>query len=296
MSKKKKGEAHEAEENEERWLLTYSDMITLLLALFIILYSMSTVDSKKFAEIAEKFGALLSNPAARVTLSQSDGNGYGVGTSGLEEALNTIGASGGSGTGMQLDALDEVYNILQKYIEENNLESQIDLENTSTYVKIHLKDSLMFKPDSDNLLASSDPVLKEIYTALSQVYSRIDYITISGHTADIKANSIASDQIAWKLSTERAITVLNMFVGYGLPQEKLSIEGYARFSPIASNLTEEGMAKNRRVEITVVKKPSGSSSTAEDTAASSQASSSSSSQETSSANSSSTGTASTASE
>lgn len=276
MSKKKKGEAHEPEENEERWLLTYSDMITLLLALFIILYSMSTVDSKKFAEIAEKFGTLLSNPAARVTLSASDGNGTGVGSSGLEEALNAVGASGNGGSGIQLDALDEVYNILQEYIEENNLETQISLENTSTYVKIHLKDALMFRPDSADLLPTSDPILKEINSALSQVYSRIDYITISGHTADIGAHTIESDQIAWKLSTERAITVLNRFVGYGLPQEKLSLEGWARFSPVASNLTEEGMAKNRRVEITVVKKPSAESSSNLTDIASSQASASSS--------------------
>lgn len=254
MAKNKKGEAHEAEENEERWLLTYSDMITLLLALFIILYSMSTVDSKKFADIAEKFGELLSNPAARVTLSASDGNGTGIGASGLEDALNAIGASGG-GYGSQLDALDEVYNMLEKYIEENNLGTQISLENTSTYVKIHLKDALMFRPDSADLLPNSEPILKEINSALNQVYSRIDYITISGHTADIGVHTIESDQVAWKLSTERAITVLNRFVGYGLPQEKLSLEGWARFSPVASNLNEEGMAKNRRVEITVVKKP-----------------------------------------
>ncbi len=247
MANKQKHTENEAEESEDRWLLTYSDMITLLLALFIILYSISTVDSKKFAEIAEKFGELLNNPAAHVTLSDDiggPGNGSVVGSSDYAEL--PVGR-------VPVDALDEVYDILEEYVESNHLEDQISLENTSTFVKIHLKDTLMFKPDSPELLRSSEPILREINDALRQVYDRVDSITIGGHTADIGLHSIESDQIAWKLSTERAITVLNQFVGYGMPQEKLTIEGRGRFSPIASNLTEEGMAKNRRVEITVIK-------------------------------------------
>ncbi len=262
MANKQKHTENEAEESEERWLLTYSDMITLLLALFIILYSISTVDSKKFAEIAEKFGELLDNPAAHVTISDDVGGPGAVGSSDLELPAG----------GVPVDALDEVYDILEEYVEANHLEGQISLENTSTFVKIHLKDTLMFHPDSPELLRSSEPILREINDALRQVYDRVDSITIGGHTADIGLHSIESDQIAWKLSTERAITVLNQFVGYGLPQEKLTIEGRGRFSPIASNQTKEGMAKNRRVEITIIKADV-SSSGMTDTSSSSMASS-----------------------
>jgi len=237
-------EGHEEEENSERWLLTYSDMITLLLALFIILYSMSTIDAKKVAKMAENFGTSLNNgPTTSATAGAKAGTGTGS------------GKGTGTGTGVPMDALDEIYGVLQDYVTKNNLQNQVGLVNTDTYVKIHLKDTLMFVPDSARMLPASELVLHEIEGALSRVYDRIDYITISGHTADVGEHTIASDQVSWRLSTERALTVMNSFVGYGLTEDKLSIEGFAHFSPIASNQTEAGRAKNRRVEITVVKNP-----------------------------------------
>lgn len=241
-------EGHEEEENSERWLLTYSDMITLLLALFIILYSMSTIDAKKVAKMAENFGASLNNgPTTSATAGAKAGTGTG--------SENGAGTGTGTGNGVPMDALDEIYGVLQDYVTKNNLQNQVGLVNTDTYVKIHLKDTLMFVPDSARMLPASEPVLHEIEGALSKVYDRIDYITISGHTADVGEHTIASDQVSWRLSTERALTVMNSFVGYGLTEDKLSIEGFAHFSPIASNQTEAGRAKNRRVEITVVKNP-----------------------------------------
>lgn len=260
MAKKRKEEP-EAEENSERWLLTYSDMITLLLALFIILYSMSTIDAKKVAQMAENFGVTMGTASS---LSNAKGTGTGTGT-GTGNGTGTGKQGSGKGTAVNEDALDEVYHILQDYVDKNNLDNSVGLVNSDTYVKIHLKDTLMFKPDSPTMLPSSEPILLEIEKAIAKVYDRVDYITISGHTADVGEHTVASDQVSWRLSTERAITVMNYFVSYGLQQDKLSIQGFAHFSPIASNHTPEGRAKNRRVEITIVKYPSnknGTSSTA----------------------------------
>lgn len=97
--------------------------------------------------------------------------------------------------------------------------------------------------------------MKEIEGAIASVYDYVDHVTISGHTADVVVNSTQSDQISWKLSTDRAVTVLNSMIGYGLKQDKLSIQGYSHFMPVASNDTPEGQAKNRRVEITIYKAP-----------------------------------------
>jgi chemotaxis protein MotB len=280
MAKKRKEEA-EAEENSERWLLTYSDMITLLLALFIILYSMSTIDAKKVAKMAEEFGTVMGTASASTTANAGGGTGKGTGTG--------TGKGSANGSAVSKDALDEIYGILQNYVNKNHLENSVGLVNSDTYVKIHLKDTLMFKPDSPTMLPSSEPILLEIEKAIDKIYDRVDYITISGHTADVGGNTIATDQVSWRLSTERAITVMNYFVGYGMQEEKLSIQGFAHFSPIASNQTPEGRAKNRRVEITIVKNPAGKSSSsaapgnAANQAASSTASGSSSSTASSSA-------------
>lgn len=265
FKKKKKGEEEGAPENSERWLLTYSDMITLLLALFIILYSMSTLDAKKFAQIAQSMGSALNNGP-----TSSAVGGAGAGAAGAGKGAGSAGAGKGSGvTGIQVDALDQIYSILQTYVDQNHLQDQIGLVNTNTYVQIHLKDNLMFIPDSPNMLPESEPVLKEVEAAIGQVYDRVDHITFSGHTADVGPHTTAGDQVSWRLSTDRAVTVLNKMIGYGLPEEKLSIEGYAHFDPVANNNTEEGRAKNRRVEITVYKTPAAAPSAAAGTASSS---------------------------
>ncbi len=256
----KKKESPEAEkESSERWLLTYSDMITLLLALFIILYSMSTIDAKKTAKMAEQFATAL---GTGTSATAGHGGGTGTGTGGGTGAGKGTGtgtsAGGGSGTGhgsLPKDALEEVYGILQNYVDKNHLQDQIGLDDTDNYVRIHLKDKLMFVPDTATMLPESQPVLKEIQGAIAQVYSRVDHITISGNTADLGERTMASDQVSWRLSSERAVTVLTAMVGYGLQQDKLSIEGYAHFNPAASNNTPEGRAKNRRVEITIYKYP-----------------------------------------
>lgn len=266
MAKNRKhSEEEEGEGNSERWLLTYSDMITLLLALFIILYSMSTVNYKKVAEIAENFGFAMGT----VTPDYGEGTGGGTGTGGTGMGGTGTG-TGGTGTGIgfgtggtvPLDALDEIYEILSDYVEQNDLQNSIGMDNTDTYVRIQLKDVLMFVPDSPVMLKESEPIVQEIAGAISKVYDRVDEVTISGHTADAGDHSLASDQISWRLSSERATTVLLQMIAYGLPQDKISIQGYAYYSPVANNHTEEGRAKNRRVEITVYKYPETSSSSA----------------------------------
>lgn len=254
MSKHRK-EHHEEEENAERWLLTYSDLITLLLALFIILYSIAQVDAQKFNAVAEQFREQMgSSTASSVQMDVP-----------LELDVLNQGDSGKQveGTG----ALSQIYNALNSYIAQNNLQDQIQLISTDNYVRIHIKDSLMFQPDSAKLLSDNTPIFQTIEGAIEKVYDSVDYITFSGHTADVGNNTLLSDQTSWRLSTERAITVLNLFISYGLQQSKLSIQGFAHFMPLADNSTEAGRAQNRRVEITIYKYPEGDYMSAEQRAA-----------------------------
>ena len=259
---KHKNSGEEKEGNSERWLLTYSDMITLLLALFIILYSMSTIDAKKMAKVAESMATALGT-----STSSAPGAGAGAGPGTGKTATAGAAAGTGKGTGAagtagnQKDALDEIYSTLSDYVDKNHLQNSIGLDNTDSYVRIHLKDVLMFIPDSATMLPASEPALKEIEQAIEQVYSRVDHITFSGNTADVGEHTTASDQVSWRLSTERAVTVLTAMVGYGMDEDKISIEGYAHFNPVASNNNEAGRAKNRRVEITIYKYPTANSAT-----------------------------------
>jgi chemotaxis protein MotB len=240
--------------NGGRWFLTYSDMITLLLALFLMLYSMSNIDAQKYKAMAAGFHSAFGTTAG--TGSGGNGNAYYY-IPGLTTSSAVSGTSVPAGTGKKTpDALDEVYNILANYVKQNNLQNEIELKDTGTYVQIHLKDVVLFNPNSATMLDSSKPIIKEIEAALAKVYDRVDHITISGHTADVVVDPQHSDELSWQLSTERAITVQNELNKFGLKGNKLSIQGYAHYDPIATNSTEEGRAKNRRVEISVFKNPS----------------------------------------
>lgn len=250
---KSKHNDEEAEkENSERWLLTYSDLITLLLALFIILYTMSTVDLEKMKQLSKNLKGVF-NPNATSEDSGAGGPGSGVDdvSGGGESSLTDSGSSGGDSN--TKNPLDEIYNELTAYVKNNNLQNQIELENTDTYVKVTVKDVLLFVPDSPQMLEQSKPIMLEINKALNSVYSRIDHITIGGHTADPIGEGDKSSDFDWTLSSARALTVLKYLAASGLPQPKLSTEAHSHFEPIADNKTPEGRAKNRRVEITIIK-------------------------------------------
>lgn len=251
-------EEHE-KENSERWLLTYSDMITLLLALFIILYAMSNIDLEKFKELAAAFGDTF-NP------SSSSATGGGGSGDGINSGL-TIGAGDGDGESSKSgdddgfvgevnpnDALRVIYEEIRDFIEANDLVDKIDLDATDTSVNIRLRDTLLFYPDTPRMLDESRPILSEIEQALAHIYDSIDHITISGHVADpYNAHGEYSSSFAWDLSIDRANAVRRFMSDNGLKEDKLSVEGYSHNKPIGDNTSEEGMAKNRRVEITIWK-------------------------------------------
>lgn len=259
MKKSKKGHGEEHDSSSERWMLTYSDMITLLLALFIILYSMSTVEAKKFKELAQNFNsAFHGDQGGGGGGGTGTGNGAGAGTAGKTIELSSLSSGSASAIGgaavKPADPLDEVYTTLSAYVERNDLEDQISLVNTDTYVQIRVKGVLMFYPDSPKMLESSKPIMDKISEVLVDIYDRVDHITISGNTADVaEVHTSQTDAFSWYLSINRADTVRKSLVANGLKEDKLSLEGHAHYNPVAKNDTEDGRAQNRRAEITVYK-------------------------------------------
>lgn len=210
----------EKKDNSERWLLTYSDMITLLLALFIILYGMSSLNTGKFEDMSK----------------------------GLQKALNNEGAQM---AGPEAGSLNDVYQTLNQYISSNDLTKVMNLSYTGNSVTIHLKDTILFTPGTAHLQPDSGPVLQAITNAVKTVYDNVTHITITGNTADLGHRDAANEADSWQLSVDRAVSVLNQMSDLGLAPDKLSIEGRSHYNPIASNDTEEGRAQNRRVEITI---------------------------------------------
>jgi len=246
--RKHKGE--EKGQNEERWLLTYADMMNNLLILFMVLYSMSVIDLNKFKALAKELNNAFSTTS--VTQDVSDiGAGSGDGLGQDTEETGSEDAAGGEQPSTE-EQFNQVYETLKIKMEENGYNALVSMEKGGDYIKFRFGDNVLFYPDSPQMKTGNTKVLKYIGDILLSVDNLIETVEIGGHTATTgeKTDSFFS----WELSSERALAVLEYLVdNCNLPESKMSISGYSRYHPIASNETEDSRQLNRRVEIKITR-------------------------------------------
>ncbi|MDF2567459.1 MAG: chemotaxis protein MotB, partial [Oscillospiraceae bacterium] len=212
----KRHEEEEKEPNTERWALTYSDMITLLLVLFIMMYTMSTVDAEKFKSLASQLSQAFNATETTTTIGgEGDGlpwDGKGLNISSNSESNNSSkGTSSLSGEAKVDKDFKDLYLALKKSIKDQGLEKSIDIEKGDTYIGFKFKDGILFKPDTPDLRTEGVKVLKNLTGALTKANSLIGSIKISGHTADFKEEQ-HEEFFEWRLSTNRALSVLEFMV------------------------------------------------------------------------------------
>ncbi|WP_313341574.1 flagellar motor protein MotB [Sedimentibacter sp.] len=222
------------------WLETYSDMVTLLLTFFIMLYAMSTIDSQKYVAIIEAFSKQM-NPAAFHMQDISTESGSEEDNSTPETVAEDDEAN-----------LDQLYAMLKQYIDENDLTDQVEIQKSEEYVFIRFSDAVTFRGYSDILEMSGRSILDVLAEGLALVEDYIEEVIIAGHTAEVEYDKTDIDR---SLSTDRANVVLRYLENKEVihPSKYLAI-GYGLYSPIADNSTPEGRAKNRRVEIYISRK------------------------------------------
>jgi len=262
---RKKHEEHEEHENHERWLISYADMITLLAALFIVLFAMSRLDNMKFQKFAHALGASFhGNTGGLVSIEDGGGDNVGSGGDGFFDGIAATGASGPNAAQQALDnqtkqqqaaavehqALESTKDQIQQALQSVGLDSKVQYKFDQRGLVVSIvTDDVLFDLGSANLRPEGQAVLDGLAPALNNLPNQI---AVEGHTDNIP---IATGQYPsnWELSTARATTVLRYLADVrGLPQNRLSAAGYADQRPTASNDTPEGRAKNRRVEIVVI--------------------------------------------
>jgi chemotaxis protein MotB len=223
-----KHQQHEEKENKERWLLTYADLITLLMIFFVVLYAVSRVDAQKFKQLAETLSAVFGGGRSLV--------GEGTGTRILQLP------------GQTSSELEEVRTSAAELLAKQGLRRGSSAELQSSGLKITLANRLIFHPAS----ASIEPAVRTKLVALGKLLSYSEGpIRIEGHTDNtpVRSGQYASN---WQLSAVRAANIAQLLVEQaGVDPRRLSAVGFGDSRPIADNNTPEGRARNRRVVIVI---------------------------------------------
>lgn len=262
------------EGGSERWLITYADMITLLLVMFIVLYSTANTDLEKFKALAESltdgFGATAAGARGGAAGGAAGGSPIwdtsGGGDSPLQlfpenqtpieifqfaEMLQGMGEEGGFME--ELQGLVEEAAARAAEAGMADLGAGIEIEYNERGIRIIIfPDQILFRSGSAQLLPDFKAILDKLYGPISRLSNRIE---IQGHTDNVPINT-ATYPSNWELSAGRAGAVIRYFQALGLSPERLQAAGYADTMPIAPNDTRQGRQRNRRVELLVLREES----------------------------------------
>ncbi len=210
---KKRTPAKPEETDTEEWLVTYSDIMTLLMTFFVLLFSMSTIDPVKFERFGEAMGKELGKKTApqsgRVSLAQIDRD--------VQEIINT-----------------------------ENLSEYVEVKHSHRGVTISIVSDILFTKGSADLNSQVYSILDKF---IPKIQNSIYQIAVEGHT---DSDPIRSERYPsnWELSAARASQVVNYYLSQGLKAERFRAIGFAHTRPKKPNTTPENKSQNRRVEIT----------------------------------------------
>jgi len=255
---------HEIEhENVHRWLVSYADYMTLMFALFVVLYAMAMVNEKPFESITESFGRVFQayedktknrghgDSILLVNTAKTNKKLYGNGlleVAGPELLDNEKNLSNISDAqvGNNLTSLEkQLHTALYELVESGFAQLQID----GDWLEIELNSSLLFPSGSSSATNSAEAIISIIYDVIGQ---SSNFIRVRGYTDNQAINNeIYSSN--WELSVFRATAILRVLETLGLNPARMAIEGYGQYYPSQDNLTEQGRAKNRKVVVAISK-------------------------------------------
>ncbi len=237
---RKKNKGAEGHENAERWLLTYADMITLLMAFFIMMYSMSVLNMAKFDKVAiairSGFSGNLSGMGNKV-IKRSTGATVSIAKMPVpgdpqEKKLKNLQAS------------------VKQMVQSKGLSKEVTVSTESRGIVISmLSDNLIFNRGSADITPLAYQLLGKVAEKLNGLSNDV---LVEGHTCKIP---ISTDRFPsnWELSAARASRVVRLFEYLNVPSKRMSAVGYGDTRPKFPNTTEDNMMRNRRVDVVILK-------------------------------------------
>ncbi|ARP43560.1 putative protein YtxE [Geobacillus thermodenitrificans] len=233
----------------DSWLIPYADLLTLLLALFIVLFSSSQIDQKKFQKIASSFSSAFTggngvldfpNPVEPITPPAAQDE------QGQEREKQPSPAM----SQKEKEGLAQVKEKIDVYIQENKLGGKLQTSLTEEGLAITILDDILFDSGSAEVRMKDRRLASEVAALL--VMNPPRNVIISGHTDNVPIHN-AQFASNWELSVMRAVNFMKVLLeNKQLDPRYFSAKGYGEYKPIASNETAAGRMKNRRVEILIL--------------------------------------------
>ena len=217
------------EEGAPMWMVTYGDLMSLLLCFFVMLVSMSSITESKFKEaMGSLLGALGvmtfdSTPVRMENMTKTER---------YEE---------------EIERIKEEFNEFKEYLKEEGLDEMIEVVETDEGMLIRMEDPVLFPVGKAKMNDMGREILKKLAFILIDFESDI---RIEGHTDNIPINTVKFPS-NWELSAGRAVSVLRLMNSSGVPGVKLTAIGRGEYHPIIENTSDENRSQNRRVEIFV---------------------------------------------
>ncbi len=239
MKRKKHEDEHE---NLERWLITYADLITLLLAFFIMMYTFSKQDAQKYQEVTEYLRAIFKGGSGAM-------GPPGGGAAASNTMINALPKHGGGAEIQREEVRKQLEKEVKALTENTEHKNKISVFQDERGIVIRIMDRAFFDEGKADLKDSAKKALQKIAPIIKNSNSQI---RIEGHTDDVPINT-HEFKSNWELSTRRATEVVRHLIEkYDFPAQDIAASGYAEYRPVAENDTAANRALNRRIEIILV--------------------------------------------
>ena len=244
---------HEEHANHEAWAIPYGDLITLLLAFFVVMYAVSSVNEGKYRVLAESMDAAFSGGPRSLSplqIGQPVKSLNSGSRSGMDPAqpLPPQGSEQGLGTGADEATRRQMAEELEAAIGDLVSDSTVKINHSGEWVEIEIKNDILFPVAS----ADTGPEAKAVLDRLVEVLKPMHHmIRVEGHTDNLPiSNPVYPSN--WELSAARAARIVREFQKSGIDPARLIVAGMGEHHPIADNSTPEGRQKNRRVSLVIM--------------------------------------------
>ena len=243
MSRRRRRTEESSGGGSPEWMTTYGDMVTLLLCFFVLLFSFSEIDARKFKSMIASFQG---------SLGILDSDGINI----VPTDDSTLPTTEGMNEEQIKELLDfqGLQDALEEFLMEKDLEDDILISMDSKGLIMRFQDNVLFDSGRADIKEEAKEILIEIVEFLDHPDFRNKYIRVEGHTDSDPLKKNARYETNWELSTARASNVVRFFIEeMNLDPKRFSASGYSKYHPIAENDTPENKRKNRRVDIVILR-------------------------------------------